>query len=293
MNTTTKRGLAAQSGPGGFTLIELLVVIAIIAILAGMLLPALSKAKAKAQGVQCMSNHRQLLLAWRMYVEDNRERLPFAYASQAKFTKYAWVTGILDFSGANASNFDPKVDIEKSPLWAYCGKAAGIFRCPADKSTVKATVGEYKGQFKPRVRSMVMNNWVGGNGDNSDSSAGTWDPAGGWGNGKYRVYQKYGDMVDPGPTSTYVFLDERKESINDGYWVVEMLGYPNPAQTKIVDYPGNYHNRAAGFSFADGHAEIRRWVDDRTVPETVKQLNIPSANNRDIVWLWERATRAL
>lgn len=287
MNTTTKRGLAAQSGPGGFTLIELLVVIAIIAILAGMLLPALSKAKAKSQGVQCMNNHRQLLLAWRMYVDDNRERLPYAYGSTTEAKKYAWVTGDLDFSGANASNFDTKVDLEKSLLWPYCGKAAGIFRCPADKSTVKATVGEYKGQFKPRVRSMVMNNWVGGNGDDPTK------PWGFWGDGKYRVYQKFNDMINPGPASTYVFLDERKESINDGYWVVEMLGYPNPAQTKIVDYPGNYHNRAAGFSFADGHAEIRRWVDDRTVPETVKQLNIPSANNRDIVWLWERATRAL
>jgi len=287
MNTTTKRGLAAQSGPGGFTLIELLVVIAIIAILAGMLLPALSKAKAKSQGVQCMNNHRQLLIAWRMYVDDNREQLPYAYGSTAEAKKYAWVTGDLDFSGANASNFDTKVDIEKSLLWPYCGKAAGIFRCPADKSTVKATVGEYKGQFKPRVRSMVMNNWVGGNGDNPK------EPWGYWGGGKYRVYLKFNDIIDPGPASTYVFLDERKESINDGYWVVEMIGYPNPAQTKIVDYPGNYHNRAAGFSFADGHAEIRRWVDDRTVPETIKQLNIPSANNRDIVWLWERATRPL
>src|SRR5437667_11301402 len=119
----------------GFTLIELLIVIAIIAILAAMLLPVLGKAKQKAQGIQCMNNHRQLLLAWRMYVDDSNDVLPFSQIDKA------WVTGFLDFSGDNRSNWDPEMDLVKSPLWPYCGKAVGIFKCPADQSVVRPTTG--------------------------------------------------------------------------------------------------------------------------------------------------------
>src|SRR2546422_7529958 len=96
-------------------------------------------------------------------------------------------------------------------------------------------------------------------------------------------------MNDPGTTMTWVLLDEREDSINDAFWVVEMRGYPNPASTYIVDYPASYHNRAGGFSFADGHSEIRKWVDPRTTPRLkpgqLIPLNVPSPNNRDVVWL--------
>src|SRR5262245_50714528 len=103
-----------------FTLIELLVVIAIIAILAAMLLPALTKAKAKGQGIMCMSNHRQLMLAWRMYAEDNRDTVTYATADQAgPYGSYSWVQGVLNYDPANRSNWDVEQDIKKSPLWPY------------------------------------------------------------------------------------------------------------------------------------------------------------------------------
>ncbi len=266
----------------GFTLIELLVVIAIIAILAGMLLPALAKAKTKAQGIMCMNNHKQLTLAWRMYSEDNHDKIPFAYAPAGSANApYAWVMGILDNSGANRSNWDPDQDIKKSPLWPYCGNTLAIWHCPADQSKVRVSG---RGEL-PRVRSMSMNNWVGGN-------EGTH---GGWSGPEWRVYRSLNDMIDPGPSQTFVLLDEREDSINDAFWVTDMTGYPNAAQTKIIDYPAAYHNNAAGFSFADGHSEIKKWTDPRTAPKlsrgTPLALNVASPNNRDIVWLQERCTR--
>jgi prepilin-type processing-associated H-X9-DG protein len=139
-----------------------------------------------------------------------------------------------------------------------------------------------------------MNNYVGGNGELAFLPG--WTQTG-WPQSAWRVYRKMGDMIDPGPSMTWVFLDEREDSINDGFWVTEMNGYPNLANTMIVDYPASYHNNAAGFSFADGHAEIKKWVDPRTTPKLKKgqplPLNVPSPNNRDVNWLQERATRKL
>jgi prepilin-type N-terminal cleavage/methylation domain-containing protein/prepilin-type processing-associated H-X9-DG protein len=271
---------------GGFTLIELLVVIAIIAILASMLLPALAKAKTKAQGVHCMNNTRQLALGWRMYCDDADEKVPFAYAPKGSpNAPYAWVVGELDYSGANRSNWDVNEDLAQSPLAPYIGRNYAIFKCAADKSAVKPTSGEFRGQSVPRVRSLAMNAWVGGN-----QGEHTW-----FGGSEWRMYRKTTDLVDPGPAQTWLLLDEREDSINDGFWVTWMPGYPNPASTRIVDYPASYHNGAAGFVFADGHAEIKKWRDPRTVPVLrrgqVIPLNVPSPNNADVLWVQDRTTR--
>jgi prepilin-type N-terminal cleavage/methylation domain-containing protein/prepilin-type processing-associated H-X9-DG protein len=275
-----------QNGRAGFTLIELLVVIAIIAILAGMLLPALARAKDRAKAIQCMNNTRQLMTAWRLYVEDNNDTLPYSYATAANVAPYNWVPGILDDSNPSAqANWDPTTTIEKSVIWQYTGKSAGIWSCPADTSFGTHPT---KGRVK-RPRTVSMNLWVGGNGDSPQTGyRGSWGAGGNW-----LVYRKLGQMLKPGPAHTFVLLDERQDSINDGLFIVEMDGYPNLASTKIVDYPASYHSKGAGFAFADGHSEIHRWRDARTTPPlTVNvQLNIPSANNQDIYWMQDRSTR--
>jgi prepilin-type N-terminal cleavage/methylation domain-containing protein/prepilin-type processing-associated H-X9-DG protein len=270
-----------------FTLIELLVVIAIIAILAAMLLPALSKAKAKGQGITCMNNTKQLTLAWRMYAEDNRDILPFAYATDPAVAPYVWVPGSLDSGNPSAAgNWDLDSTIRRSILWPYCGNSVGIWRCPADRAYGINNLG----QRVSRVRSVSMSNWVGGNGNSPQTQyRGFWGLGANW-----VVFRKLSQMVQPGPSYTYVILDEREDSINDGYFVVEMDGFPNLTTTKIVDYPAGYHNRAAGFAFADGHSEIKRWRDPRTVPplRNTLQLNVPSPNNPDVFWMQYRCTRA-
>ncbi|MFO1512910.1 MAG: prepilin-type N-terminal cleavage/methylation domain-containing protein [Verrucomicrobiota bacterium] len=272
----------SRSMRDGFTLIELLVVIAIIAILAAMLLPALSRAKAKAQGIQCMNNHRQLLFAWKMYAEDSREMLPFS-----KGGPYEWVGGFLDFSSL-PENWNPDVNIKTGLLWPYCGKNTEIFKCPSDRSTV---VRSSDRQTVPRVRTMSMLNWVGGRGDaNGRPAPMAWSDA----TGPWRVYRKSSDFNNPGAAGTFVFLDEREDSINDGFFVVDMDGYPN-SPLSLVDSPASYHGGSGGLSFADGHSELKKWksrfVLEKPLNSQARPYPTPDSGNVDVAWMQERATR--
>jgi prepilin-type N-terminal cleavage/methylation domain-containing protein/prepilin-type processing-associated H-X9-DG protein len=285
------RDIRQRLTPAGFTLIELLVVIAIIAILASMLLPALARAKSRAQGVQCSANLGQLSLAWTMYAYDNRERI--TYAEPEKSTPSptdaaVWLLGYLDFTPSNPSNWNVEQDIKRSPLWPYCGKAAGIFKCPGDRSMVTPDSGPFKGQSIPRIRSMSMSVWMGGaagkmafNGSPPGLSSPPW-----------RVYTSLNDILDPGPSRTLLFLDERETVLYANFWI-DMEGF-DPYNGGILqftyDMPAAYHNGAGTCSFADGHVELHRWKDRRTL---LPPGSLKSPNNQDISWLQERATRKM
>jgi prepilin-type processing-associated H-X9-DG protein len=213
--------------------------------------------------------------------------LPFAYARNPTppgNAAYAWVQGELDNTNPRfVDNWNYDTTLRRGAIWPYCGKSIEIWHCPADPSRGINP----RGQHVIR-RSVSMNCWVGGNGDRPDDKY-----KGGWGTRAQgtTVARKLSQIGNPGPSLTLVILDERHDSINNAYFPIQMDGYPDSATTFIVDYPGSYHSGAGSVTFADGHTEIHKWRDPRTMPRLIDALplNIPSQNNPDVIWLQDRS----
>lgn len=256
----------------GLTLIELLVVIGILGILTALFLPAIARAKNSAQVTSCLNNLRQLQVAWTMYADDYEGRLvPNKFVlGNPHSSRFSWVQGRLDFDPKNPANSDDETfqDPTLSAFAPYISNTR-IYRCPSDDSAVMVN-----GTFQQRVRSYGMN-WALASEKKRD----------------IRVIHKFSDIINPPPAKMFVFIDQHPDFMSDPHFHM-LLNKGSSAQ--FADIPASRHNGSGTLTFADGHAERRKWVDERTRPDVKNRGNgymtTASPNNPDIAWLQERFT---
>ncbi len=269
-NQETAAG-SPEGGVTGFTLIELLVVIAIIAILAAMLLPALSRAKAKAQGISCLNNLKQLQLGWMMYSGDNDDKIvrnggiqslvidPNDPQAQPGQPRSNWVLGSMLTVTDGRTN---PLLIQAGLLFSYVNSLT-VYKCPADKYL--------NSEGALAVRSMSMNAWM-----NPISNETVLDDV------NYATFAKQSSIRNP--AQIWVLIDENPKTIDDGWFLVR----PNTPNS-WYNIPAAYHNNAGGMSFADGHAEIRKWKDNSVVSQAASYAR-KDPSSKDLDWLIERTT---
>ncbi len=273
---------------GGFTLIELLVVIGIIAILAALLLPVLAKAKAKAQETACISNQKQLVVAWLLYADDFNQKVVINANNVAQAAgTIGWVDDIMQWDFPPSPSWPQNYDLtylQNALLGPYCGKQVGIYHCPGDT---------YNGVKGSRVRSYSMNSQMGSAvvaTVSGGSQAGVVNQYGAPNN--WKIFNKVTDLTAPMPVNAWVFIEEHPDSINDGLFRVNLQGVAadgTGGTTTWNDYPANNHGDLGVLAFADGHAVIHKWSDPVLFPNPVthvKNNNLAAtAPYTDLYWL--------